>query len=142
MGKTVVQINFRFEMMPEEYTETVKPLAEITVNANYSLVSAVNRTTDLPLAQRPKHMAHGEIVWRATPLLTLSAAVDYTGARPDSSGIPLKSHTVADLRASYALSEHLEIYGRVDNVFDAHYEDVYGYGTPGVAGYGGMRVRL
>ena len=125
-----------------ELAATVKPLAEITVNANYSLVSAVNRTTDLPLAQRPKHMAHGDIAWRATPLLTLSAAVDYTGARPDSSGIPLKSHTVADLRASYALSEHLEIYGRVDNVFDAHYEDVYGYGTPGVAGYGGMRVRL
>lgn len=28
MGKTVVQINFRFGMSPEEYTETVTPLAE------------------------------------------------------------------------------------------------------------------
>ena len=117
-------------------------MSEITVNANYSIVSAVNRTTDLPLVQRPKHTAHGDIAWRATRLLTLSAAVDYTGARPDSSGIRLKSHTVADLRASYALSEHVEIFGRVENLFDAQYEDVYGYGTPGIAGYGGVRVRL
>ncbi len=125
-----------------ELAATLKPVSEITVNANYSIVSAVNRTTDLPLVQRPKHTAHGDIAWRATRLLTLSAAVDYTGARPDSSGIRLKSHTVADLRASYALSEHVEIFGRVENLFDAQYEDVYGYGTPGIAGYGGVRVRL
>lgn len=34
----------------------------------------------------------------------------------------------------------IEVYGRVENLFDEHYETIFRYGTPGRAAYGGVRV--
>ena len=47
-----------------------------------------------------------------------------------------------DLRAGYQLTEQLELYGRVENANDLHYQDISGYEEPGLAAYGGVRVRL
>ena len=125
-----------------EFAATLKPVSEITINANYSIVNAIDRSTDLPLVQRPKHVGHGDIAWQATGSLTISAEVNYTGARPDSSGNRLASYIVADLRTAYDITEHFQIYGRIDNLFDEKYEQIFGYGTPGIAGYGGIRVKI
>lgn len=38
--------------------------------------------------------------------------------------------------------DNIEIFGRVENVFDENYEEVYTYGTPGRAGFAGLRIRL
>jgi len=46
------------------------------------------------------------------------------------------------LRASFAIGRHLELYGRVENLFNEKYMTVYGYGTYGRAAYGGIRVKL
>ena len=40
------------------------------------------------------------------------------------------------------IGKHLEVYGRVENLFDEKYMTVYGYGTYGRAAYGGIRVKL
>ena len=125
-----------------ELSASVNPSSDIAINATYSIVDAINRSTDLPLVQRPKHVAHGDISWRATRLFTLSTEVNYTGARPDSSGNRLASYVVADLRAAYDVSEHVQLFGRIENLFDEKYEEIFGYGTPGIAGYGGIRVRI
>ena len=46
------------------------------------------------------------------------------------------------LGAAYPVSERFEIYGRIENLFDARYETVLDYNTPGRAAYAGVRVRL
>ena len=40
------------------------------------------------------------------------------------------------------VTHNVSIYGRVDNLFDEHYETVAGYGTYGRAAYGGIRLRF
>ena len=40
------------------------------------------------------------------------------------------------------VSGQISVYARVDNLFDADYQTVAGYGTPGRAAYGGVRVKL
>jgi vitamin B12 transporter len=45
-----------------------------------------------------------------------------------------------DLSASYQAHEHLELFGRVENLFDADYEERAGYNTPGVSAYAGIRA--
>ena len=49
---------------------------------------------------------------------------------------------MVDLRASYPIAENLELYARVENLADKHYETTYQYGTLGRAGYGGVRVKF
>lgn len=72
-----------------------------------------------------------------------SGSVDlrHTGDQMDSTG-PVDGWTRVDLNGAYALSETLELYGRVENLFDADYQQLLGYGTPGLSGSAGIRVRL
>jgi vitamin B12 transporter len=45
-----------------------------------------------------------------------------------------------DLRASYPLRDNIELYGRIENLTDKHYETTHQYGTLGRAAYGGVRL--
>jgi vitamin B12 transporter len=40
------------------------------------------------------------------------------------------------------LNEHIEVFGRVENLFDDRAEPVAGYGAPGRAFYAGVAARL
>jgi len=54
----------------------------------------------------------------------------------------LKGYTLVDLRAAYAIGRNLELFSRVENLFDERYETIFRYGTPGRAAYGGIRWNL
>ena len=46
-----------------------------------------------------------------------------------------------DINARYGLSDRFELYVRIENALDAHYQQVLGYGTPGRSGHMGARWR-
>jgi vitamin B12 transporter len=39
----------------------------------------------------------------------------------------------------YAFSDTVELYARIENLFDEQYQQIIGYGTPGVSGHIGAR---
>jgi vitamin B12 transporter len=51
----------------------------------------------------------------------------------------IDGYTLFDVRASYALSDSLEVFGRIENAFDEDYETSLGFGTLGRTVYGGIR---
>ena len=51
-------------------------------------------------------------------------------------------YAVVDLKGSYRIDDRLEIFARVENLLDEDYEDVLGFNTPGISGFGGIRLRL
>ena len=52
----------------------------------------------------------------------------------------LDPYTKFDLLASYKLNETVTIFGRVENITDARYEEVFNYGVAGRSVFGGVRV--
>ena len=52
------------------------------------------------------------------------------------------SDVVVDLIGSFRINEYVELYARAENLFDEDYEDVLGFNTPGVSGFGGIRLRF
>ena len=52
------------------------------------------------------------------------------------------SASLASLRVGWRLIANLELYARVENGFDADYQDVVGYNTAGRTVYAGLRVLL
>jgi len=46
------------------------------------------------------------------------------------------------IRASFPVSEAIEMFGRVENVTDEQYQTAAGYGTPGRSAYIGARARF
>jgi vitamin B12 transporter len=55
--------------------------------------------------------------------------------------VRLDGFALVDLRASLPLTESLEVFGRIENVFDAEYQTVAGYGNAGRGAFIGVRVR-
>ena len=114
-----------------------------TLSAAYTYLEATNRSTGTDLARRPRNMVSVSADW-TTPLqgLKLGADLRMVGDSFDDRGnfTRLDGYGLLTLRASVPLGTHLELYGRVENVTDAAYQTVAGYGTYGRSAYGGVRV--
>ncbi|GLT02173.1 TonB-dependent receptor [Sphingobium jiangsuense] len=54
----------------------------------------------------------------------------------------LKAYTLVNLAAAFDISRAVQIYGRVENLFDENYQEVFTFATPGRGAYGGVRVRF
>jgi vitamin B12 transporter len=116
------------------------------LTANYTFDDTEDRspgspTEGLQLARRPKNTANLTAGYLWPVKLQTDLAVRYAGQSydDDAHSILLKSYTLIDLRASYPLREHLELYGRIENLADKHYETTYPYGTLGRAAHCGGR---
>ncbi|WP_428406905.1 TonB-dependent receptor plug domain-containing protein [Hyphococcus sp.] len=113
----------------------------LSANLTYSFTDAVDLSTDTQLLRQPKHKGTAVITYIPVDDLTVAASVIVNGRENDSPA-PNDAFVRLDLRAAYRFTEALELYGRVENATDALYQDVSGYGEPGLAAYGGVRVRL
>jgi len=56
--------------------------------------------------------------------------------------VRLEAYTLVNLSASYDIFNYLQVYGRVENLFDTEYEEVLGYTTPALSGYAGIKISL
>lgn len=54
--------------------------------------------------------------------------------------VAIAGYTLLNLAGSYDVNKYLQLSGRIDNLLNKQYEEVYGYGTSGLAGYGGIKV--
>ncbi len=54
--------------------------------------------------------------------------------------VTLSDYFLVNLRASYQINPALKLFARVDNLFNQFYEEVYGYGTPGLSAYLGTKI--
>lgn len=115
----------------------------LNLSADYTNMTAIDRTTGTDLARRPHIMANANLNWSPRNTWSLGAGLSYVGKRYDGSGgfNPLASHTLVNLFGAYPLSSNIDVYGRVENLFDVQYEPVAGYGAPGRAAYMGIRLR-
>ncbi len=102
----------------------------VEARADYAWIEAKEGNGN-PLIRLPKHS--GDLLLDFDPQGAFSGALllRYNGAEPDRGGVELDAWTRLDINARYEISERLEIYGRIENLFDTHYQQVLGYGTPG-----------
>ncbi len=74
--------------------------------------------------------------------LSVGASFIYNDRESEPFGAPDNDDwTRVDLRSAFQLNETVELYGRVENLFDEQYQDLSGYGTPGLSGFFGVRIK-
>ena len=127
-----------------EFGLAVRPVDGFDVALNYTNIDAIDETTGNKLARRAEDKADLVVDYRMNNGIGIGATVLVVGDSFDnaSNTRQLDGYVVADLRASYGVTEQLEIFGRVENLFDEEYETVYRYGQPGRAVFGGVRFRM
>jgi vitamin B12 transporter len=119
---------------------------------NYTFLDAEERRAEGDLVvrevRRPRHSAN-LIADGKLGRVRFGAALSYVGKRRDTDFdsfpaqvVTLGDYVLGSLKLGYELSEQLEAYARVENAFNADYQDVIGYNTAGRTAYAGIRVRL
>ena len=111
----------------------------LTVSANYAYIDAENGD-GVELSRLPSHS--GDLTFSFNPEGPWDGAVliRYNGDEMNTDGTTLDGWTRVDLNAGYEINETVELYGRVENLFDEDYQQILGYGTPGLSGYFGVRL--
>ncbi|WAC25122.1 TonB-dependent receptor plug domain-containing protein [Blastomonas sp. SL216] len=125
----------------------MQPVDALRLQANYTYTDATNRSPGnanfgRQLVRRPQHSVTALIDYRWGFGLETGVTLTHVGANFDNANNSRKveGYVLADLRASFPVTERVEIYGRVENLFDERYETVFRYGSPGRAGYVGVRL--
>jgi vitamin B12 transporter len=105
---------------------------------SYAYIDAKDGAGDT-LIRVPEHS--GDLLFTLNPdgRLSGSVQVKYNGEEQDPNGV-LPSWTRVDLAGHFAMSESLRLYARIENLFDEQYQQVIGYGTPGLSGHIGARL--
>ena len=124
----------------------------LAIHANYTWLDAdEQRVTGAGLVRevrRPRHAAN-LIAQSEVGRLRYGASLAYVGRRRDmdfdlfpAASVTLDDYLLASANLAFRLLPRLELYARAENAFDADYQDVVGYSTPGRTVYAGLRVTL
>lgn len=137
--------NFRYENLERTGAQGIEAAfsfaltSAINLNAGYAYIDATDAVTGDRQIRIPRHSADGALSYQSGPLLT-AIAVRYNGDESDGPfGTDVESWVRVDLSGSYALDDNIELYARIENLFDEQYQQISGYGTPGQSAYGGVR---
>jgi vitamin B12 transporter len=95
--------------------------------------------------RRPDVTASANVVWTATDALQLSAHIDHTGSQLDTdfatfSDVTLDAFTLVGARAQYAVSDHVVVSLRGENLLDEDYQEIVGFASPGRGVYAGLSL--
>ena len=129
-----------------------QPTPELRLAANYSYLDAREDDAGSPAPareiRRPRHAANAYADWRSGPI-SVGGSLAFVGRRADRDFdlfpaplVRLDDYLLASLRIGYRILPQVELYVRAENGFDADYQDVVGYNTPGRTVYAGLRVTL
>lgn len=128
----------------------LRPSRALQVAAAYTYLDTENRTVGSVnegkvLGRRPKHNMTVSADWE-TPLagLTLGGDIRMVGDSFDTNAnlTRLDGYQVVTLRASMPVTDQVELFGRVENVFDSEYQTAARYNTPGRGVFVGVRAAM
>ena len=121
-----------------ETTLRLSPLSSLDLVASYTHTDHEDVETGADLTRRPRHSSSLSAIYRHSDALDFNMILLHVGSRHDA-GTKLDAYTRVDLAAAYEVNEHVEVFGRIENVGDASYTEAAGYGAPGRWGLVGIR---
>ncbi len=133
-----------------EIAAKVRPLPGLELGGAYTWTDAQDPQGSEPV-RRAKHI--GSVFATYTFLddrARLHVNARFNGPQRDTvffSDFSTRTTTLAgfvlvNVTASYKIHENVELYGRIENLLNKKYQEVFSFGTPGIAAYGGLRVRF
>ncbi len=132
-----------------EGTWRLGSLGDLRARADYTWMQPKDRTTGDDLLRRARNKANLAATWSPIERASFTARVSAVGERRDNdySAYPpamatLKPYVLVSLMARYDLGRTFGLFARIENLLNTRYQEVLGYGTPGLSAFGGVRVEL
>jgi vitamin B12 transporter len=152
--------NFKTININEAQTNGIEVFAKadladgLIVKANYTYLNARDKSENTPdynqkLVRRPDNKAGVYVSYSVNNDANVNIDVMYVGKRDEldfstypASRMVMPEYFLINLAAYYNLFSFLRLQGRIENLLDKQYEEIYGYGTAGFSFYGGINLRV
>jgi vitamin B12 transporter len=148
-GFTAVNVSGISKRQGVEITADVKLAENLQLSADYTWLDATqpNAAGDQIMeVRRPRNTGNINLNYvflnnRANANLNIS----HTGKQKDTNfaaftTVDLGSYTLINLATSYRIIKNMSVYGKVENMLDKDYVDIFGFQTPGVKGVVGFKI--
>ncbi len=135
-----------------EFFFSTNPAKKLYVKTIYTYTNAKNKSENSAdfnktLLRRPKTKIAYLVNYSFNEKTNLNLEIIYVSERNDrdfssfpAKEVKLDAYTLVNLAAHYDMFNFLRIYARVENLFDAQYEEIFGFGTPGLSFFGGLKL--
>jgi len=127
-----------------EATASYQVTDAVSLKTGYTYLDAKDEDTGLPLILRPQNKFVFSVGYAASSISLLADYI-YVGSRYNSSsdaatGNKMAPYSLVNLSGTYKVSKVISLFARIENLFNAHYEEVVSYGTKGTSVSGGIRA--
>ena len=148
-GNTSVNLPGASKIQGLEATVKANITGELTFTGQYTYTDGQD-ANGIELVRRARHLASANLGYRFLDgRAKLDLGVDYNGQQKDfqfsnffagRTVVPLDDFVLVNVAASYELIEGVELFGRIENLFDQDYEEVLGFSSPGIGAFVGIRA--
>ena len=130
-----------------------QPIADLIFMATYTYLDA-EKTSSADISQlqgaRLPRRARNEVYVSASYLwykrLRTTAEAKFVNAREELNfggpNFDIEDYSFVNFAAEYEVNPHISIFGKIDNLTNEHYAEVFGFPALGRAAYGGLKVRF
>ncbi|HUU36969.1 MAG TPA: TonB-dependent receptor [Candidatus Desulfaltia sp.] len=139
----------RAETRGVEAEFSARPWEALSFNLVYSRLEARDKTHDTRLLRRPGDMLSTRLAFSFLTRWTAAVSFDHIGRRGDMNysawpalSVTLPAYSLLSAVISYETGRNMQFFIRLDNILNARYVQVYGYGTPGFSIQGGVKLTL
>ena len=128
-----------------EVAAELRPLDWLRLRGSYTYLEAVDAETGQQLRRRPKHVAKGAVAVEPFAGAHIAATLVYQSRHynlrpgPDDRQV-VDGFMRLDLTGDLEINPNATLFLRAENLTDADYQEVYGFGTAGRSAYAGLRL--
>jgi len=134
-----------------EVAATLRPFENVEIVGSYTYLNA-KEPDGKQEVRRPPHSGSVNAVYHfAEGRGLINLTTIYNGKMRDivfdaftfeQSRLTLDEYVLVDLAAHYDLRPNVQIFGRVENLLNENYEEVFGFNTAEIGAYGGLKIKL
>jgi beta-lactamase regulating signal transducer with metallopeptidase domain len=140
MARVLMTVSKQYDL-PDEASRTAFLTAAGKLKSDYEHSRVL-----IELLRRPKDKTSVTAAWNPIEPWLVSATVLSVSSWVDSDRfgftprLTAPGYTIVNLATSYKVNENASIFGRIDNLFDLHYQDPTGFERPGFGAFVGVRL--
>jgi vitamin B12 transporter len=130
---------------------TLKPTEHLGARFSYTYMNSRDKATAEDLIRRPHNKFSLNLDYSLMEKGNIHLGIVYIGERDDkvfdpityeSVRVQLDDYVLVNPAFSYRITDSIQMFLRVDNLFDCGYEAISGYGTSGISAYGGLKFNF
>lgn len=130
-----------------------QPIADLVFTVSYTYLEAektsskdISQLQGARLPRRPRNEVYVSASYLWCKKLRTTIEAKFVNAREELNfggpNFDIEDYSFVNLAAEYEVNPHMSIFGRIDNLTNEHYSEVFGFPALGRAVCGGMKVRF